>query len=396
MRPRSAVALSLLAALAGGLVALVLGRVTGVLGDNTTTVVRQIAAPLTEPAPAVVRVQSVAGGFSPARIYAARLPGVVTIFASFDSSSGEAAQGSGFVVTPTGYVLTNSHVITNAGEQGPAAVPSPAERVYVEFSDHDRVPARIVGWDIFDDVGLLHVDPGSHVLAPVPLGRSSRVAIGEPVAAMGSPFGNENSLAVGVVSARRTIRSLTSEYSVVDALQTDARITHGSSGGPLFDAGGRVIGINAQINSDTGANDGGVGFAIPIDAARRSMRQLIASGRVSYAYAGVQTEELTPFVARRLRLPVSRGAVITGVQPDSPASQAGLRGGKRDVDVEGVSFRVGGDVIVAIGGQPVRSGDDIVRAVSALAPGTTVRVTVYRGAQRLVVRVRLAARPLRP
>jgi S1-C subfamily serine protease len=395
MRPRSAVALSLLAALAGGLVVLVLGRATGVLGERSTTVVRQIAQP-PEPAPAVARVAPAMRGFSPARIYAARLPGVVTIFASFGSTTGEAAQGSGFVVTPSGYVLTNAHVITNAGEQGPAAVPSPAERVYVEFSDHDRVPARIVGWDVFDDVGLLHVDPRLHAVEAVPLGRSSRVAIGEPVAAMGSPFGNENSLAVGVVSARRTIRSLTSEYSVVDALQTDARITHGSSGGPLFDAAGRVIGINAQINSDTGSNDGGVGFAIPIDAARRSMRQLIASGRVTYAYAGVQTEELTPSVARRLSLPVSRGAVITRVQPDSPASKAGLREGERDVDVEGVSFRVGGDVIVAVGGRPVRSGDDIVRAVSGLAPGATVRLTVYRGTQRLVVRLRLAARPLRP
>ena len=157
-----------------------------------------------------------------------------------------------------------------------AAVGHGADRVYVEYQDLDRVPARVVGWDVFDDVALIQVDPQDHALAPVPLGDSSAVAVGEPVAAIGSPFGQEDSLGVGVVSAtHRSIESLTSKYSLVDAIQTDAPINHGNSGGPLFDARGRVIGINAQIRSDSGTAEG-VGFAVPIDSARRSMEQLVA------------------------------------------------------------------------------------------------------------------------
>ena len=161
----------------------------------------------------------------------------------------------------------------------------------------------------------------------MPLGNSAEVAVGEPVAAIGSPFGNENSLTVGVVSAtQRSIGSLTSQYNLVDAIQVDAPINHGNSGGPLFDAQGRVIGINAQIRSDTG-NTEGVGFAVPINAARRSMEQLLATGKVAYAYVGMTSEDLTPGIARRFGYPVRYGAVITSVQPGSPGARAGLRGG---------------------------------------------------------------------
>ena len=175
-----------------------------------------------------------------------------------------------------------------------------ARNVYVGFKDRDRVQAKLIGWDVYDDVALLKVDPSAHPLAPVPLGDSSLVRAGDPVAAMGSPFGNEDSITTGVVSAiRRSIASLTSIYKVVDAIQIDAPITHGNSGGPLFDARGRVIGINAQIRTETGGAEG-VGFAIPINAARRSMTQLAATGRVVYAYLGVTTEDLTPTLARHL------------------------------------------------------------------------------------------------
>src|SRR5204862_6989110 len=217
----------------------------------------------------------------------------------------------------------NSHVITNAGESAPG---HGADRVYVEFQDRDRAPAKIVGWDVFDDVGVLKVEPSAHSLTPVPLGNSAAVAVGEPVAAIGSPFGNEDSLGVGVVSAtHRSIDSLTSSYALVDAIQTDAPINHGNSGGPLFDARGRVIGINAQIRSDSGSAEG-VGFAVPINSARRSMAQLIAGGRVSYAYVGIQTEDLIPSVAKRLGYVVSHGAVVLGVTSHSPGAAAGLRG----------------------------------------------------------------------
>src|SRR5437764_1462283 len=176
---------------------------------------------------------------------------------------------------------------------------------------------KVVGWDVYDDVGLLKIDPKDHSLAPVPLGGSSTVEVGEPVAAIGSPLGNEDSLAVGVVSAvHRSIPALTvARYSVVDAIQTDAAITHGDSGGPLFDARGRVIGINAQIRSQSGGgNDSGVGFAIPIDAAKRSVAQLVKTGRVDYAYVGITTNDLTPSLARALDYSVNQGALIEDVR----------------------------------------------------------------------------------
>src|SRR6266516_6225506 len=233
-----------------------------------------------------------ASGFDPRRIYASRSAGVVTIFAQYgtDAASAQIAQGSGFVVSRNGYILTNSHVITNAGE---SASVHGADRVYIEFQDRDRAPAKIVGWDVFDDVGVLKVDPSAHALRPVPLGDSAAASVGEPVAAIGSPLGNEDSLGVGVVSAtHRSIPALTVKlYDVVDAIQTDAPITHGNSGGPLFDARGLVIGINAQIRTDSSGAADGVGFAVPIASARRSMEQLLATGHVAYAYVGLTTDD---------------------------------------------------------------------------------------------------------
>jgi S1-C subfamily serine protease len=217
------------------------------------------------------------------------------------------------------------------------------------------------------------------------------------VAAIGSPLGNENSLSVGVVSAiHRSIDAITVErYRVIDAIQTDAPITHGSSGGPLFDARGRVIGINAQIRSATGrGNDSGIGFAIPIDAAKNSLGQLIAKGRVSYAYVGIESDDLTPSLARALDYDVDRGALIVNVRSDGPGSKAGLQGGDEEVDVLGIqNLTTGGDVIVAIDGRPVRSADDVVRIVSLfLKPNTTSVFTVVRDGKRKDVAVRLAER----
>ena len=244
---------------------------------------------------------------------------------------------------------------------------------------------------------MIKVDPKTHALAPVPLGDSSRVVVGEPVAAIGSPFGNENSLAVGVVSAtQRSIESLTSQYNLVDAIQVDAPINHGNSGGPLFDALGRVIGINAQIRSDSG-NAEGVGFAVPINAAKRSMAQLLANGKVSYAYVGITSEDLTPGIARRFGYPVEYGAVITSVRPGSPGARAGLHGGTDERDFNGVDFTYGGDVLVAVDGAPVRGANDVVRMVSEhLRPGQVSTFTIVRDGTRRRVRVVLGTRPGNP
>ncbi len=400
MRSRPLAAVAIACALLGGVAALAVGKLTGWVGNPTTTTVFAPILPDTSsalPAAAGPSAKPLAGnGFNPRRIYAARSPGVVTIFAQYgtDPDTEQVAQGSGFVVSPKGYILTNSHVITNAAQGSKAR---PADRVYVEFQDHDRAAAKVVGWDIFDDVGLLKVAPADHALSPVPLANSAAVAVGEPVAAIGSPFGNENSLGVGVVSAiHRSIASLTSRYTLVDAIQTDAPINHGNSGGPLFDARGRVIGINAQIRSDTG-NAEGVGFAVPINSARRSMEQLIANGSVSYPFVGITTTDLTPALARHFGYAVLRGAAITSVQPKSPAAAAGLRAGNDTQQFLGVDFPAGGDVILAIAGHPVRSSEDVVRIVTdGLAPGQVVRVTVLRHGTRREIPVRLAERSTAP
>jgi 2-alkenal reductase len=402
VRPSALAVIVAVSAALGGAAVLAGGYATGWLGDSTerTIVVTEPAAPVGAAAPAAPRAggNPLGKGFDPARIYALRSAGVVTIYAFFGSTGASAAaQGSGFVVSPAGYILTNSHVITNAGEGSPDGTAEPASDVYVEFKDRDRVRATIVGWDLFDDVGVLRVDPKAHPLTPLPLGDSSRVRVGEPVAAIGSPFGNENSLTVGVVSAvHRSIRSLTSSYNLVDAIQTDAPINHGNSGGPLFDAQGRVVGINAQIRSDSGTAEG-VGFAVPINSAVRSMKQLIATGRVAYAYVGITTEDLTRSIARRFGYSVSEGAVIGSVRPGTPGDRAGLRGGTREEDFNGSTLTVGGDVVVAIDGHRVRGAEDLVRVVTErLRPGQVSIFTVVRGDRRLKIPVKLEERPAYP
>ncbi len=404
MRPPALAAVVLLVAVAGGLVSVVAADRTGLLEGRTETVFitgsgaalpveREIETPDNSAKPLA------GNSFDPATVYQSRSGGVVTVYAYFDDRppAQHAAQGSGFVISREGYILTSAHVVTTAGEDDSGSEAEAADRVFVGFRDRDRVEATVVGWDVFDDVSVLKVDPAAHSLDPVPLGDSGRVVVGEPVAALGSPFGNESSLAVGVVSAtKRSIDSLTSGYTVGDAIQTDAPITHGNSGGPLFDARGRVIGINAQIRSESGQAEG-VGFAIPINAAKRSFRQLVRNGRVAYAYVGVNAEDLTPTIARRFGYAVERGAVIATIVPESPGAKAGLRGGSDQRRINGFDFRVGGDVVVRIGEQTVESADDLVRVVSEqLVPGQVVRFTVLRDGRRLVLPVRLGERPRRP
>jgi 2-alkenal reductase len=395
-------AVTLVAAVLGGGAALAIGKSAGWFDEKSRTVVvnaNTATVPAALPANATSSVAPLPGkGFNPERIFQQRSPGVVTVFAYFGDPSSEAteiSQGSGFVISPKGYILTNSHVITNAGE---GAVVKPAEHLYVEFADGDRAEAKVVGWDLYDDVGLLRLADSRHKLTPVPLGESKAVQVGEPVAAIGSPLGNENSLAVGVVSAiHRSIDAITVRtYKVVDAIQTDAPITHGNSGGPLFDARGRVIGINAQIRSQSGSgNDSGVGFAIPIDAAKRSVEQLLEKGRVTYAYVGIETDDMTPSIARATHYSVDHGALVVDVKAGSPAAHAGLRGGNREVNVLGIQKLVtGGDVIVAINGTPVDRADDVVRIVSSLKPRDVAVFTVVRDGQRRKVAVTLGERQL--
>jgi 2-alkenal reductase len=401
---RSTLALvSLVSAVVGGVIVLALGAAFGLLGHKTTktVVVAPKAAAAASSAAAVQTAPTpLPATFDAARLYRERAPGVVTIFSYYGSDpTADAAQGSGFVVTKDGTILTDAHVITNAGSSGPGQRVSPASSIYVEFTDHDRVPAKVVGWDVFDDVGVVKIDPHDHPLTPVPLGNSAAVAVGEPVAAIGAPLGNENSLAVGVVSAvHRSIESLTSRYQLTDAIQTDAPITHGNSGGPLFDAGGRVIGINAQIRSQSGTgNDAGVGFAVPIDSAKRSMQELVHGGRVHYAYVGITTEDVTPSLARHLELGTMHGALVDSASPGGPADKAGIRGGDETIRFQGESVVKGGDVVTAIDGVPVNDADDLVRIVSGrLRPGQIATFEIVRGKSHKTVPVKLVERPSNP
>jgi S1-C subfamily serine protease len=289
------------------------------------------------------------------------------------------------VLDGDGYIATNAHVVTaDSGGR--------AERVFVEFSDGNRVEAKIVGVDPNADVALLKVDPDGLSLTPLRLGASHRIVVGEPVAAIGSPFGEKQSLSIGVISAvDRNIESLT-RFQIGDAIQTDAAINPGNSGGPLLDQHGRVLGINAQIKSQSGGGEG-VGFAIPVDAVRRSLRELRDKGRVDYGYLGVQTLVLWPQLADRLELNVRSGALIQDIEDGSPAEKANLQTGDDEITFQAQQVRTGGDVIVAVDGRPLTRRADLADEISAMHAGDVVELELERDGQHKTVRVRLGERP---
>jgi S1-C subfamily serine protease len=364
-------------------------------GGSQTVLVRQPLVRSSIPGTVVVSKPVLSGHFKPQHIYAERASGVVTVYSYFGAKplSATLEEGSGFVVDRGGIILTAAHVIV--ADAGSSPLPAPAHAVYVQFADGDRVAAHIVGWDPYDDVGVLSVSPSAHRLVPVPLGNSAAVATGQPVAAIGTPFGASTSLSVGVVSGTgRTIPSLTTAYQIFDAIQTDAPINDGNSGGPLLDSAGRAIGINAQIRSSLESGFEGVAFAVPIDSAKRSLAQLLASGHVSYAYLGLQTEDLTPAIAKAFGFPVDHGAIVDSVARNGPAAEAGLRPGHRIVLWQDQRLTLGGDAIVAIDGLPVTSSNDVARLVAErMVPGEPAWFTVVRDGRTRVIRVTLGARP---
>jgi S1-C subfamily serine protease len=347
------------------------------------------------------RVQVVEGlggesGFDPTTIYERLSPGVVTITSLFSDSDslsdvlegGGAGQGSGFVLDDNGYVATNAHVITN----GTGSKLTKARQVYVQFSDGNQVEAEVVGYDPNADVGLVKVDPKGLELVPLALGRTGEVRVGAPVAAIGSPFGEEGSLSIGVVSAKnRTIEALT-DFSISDAIQTDAAVNRGNSGGPLLDARGRVIGINSQIRS-TGGGSVGVGFAVSVDTVRRSVEQIREDGEARYAYIGISSQNLYPQLAARLDVPVKDGALIAEVVEDGPADKAGIRGGGREIRFQASLVRLGGDVITKVNGRRVTRQNDFSEQIARFSPGDTISLELYRGQERRTARVTLGERP---
>ncbi len=333
-----------------------------------------------------VIVETAASGFNAARVYREAAPGVVTVRSIFDAGAGE---GSGFVLDEAGRIITNAHVVTDesSGER------EPAKAVFVEFPDHNIVPAEIVGFDPFYDVGLLQVEPNGFDLHPLELGDDRDLVVGQPVAAIGNPFGEQQSLSLGIVSAMdRSVRSLT-QFMIEGAIQTDASINPGNSGGPLLDASARVIGINQQIETESGANDG-VGFAVPVSAVRRSVEQLREDGEAEYAYIGVSSQPLYPQLADKLGIEADFGGLLSEIVSGGPADRAGLKGGNEELRFQAATYTTGGDVILAIDGRRLVTPDDLARYISSLQPGERVMLDVLRdGGEREQVEVTLGRRP---
>jgi 2-alkenal reductase len=332
------------------------------------------------------------GRFDARSIYEDESPGVVTVIsAGLRDPTGDPAEGlgSGFVISGNGEIATNAHVVTSG--EGPDI--HEADKVFVRFADGNQVAAAIKGFDPFSDVALLQVDPKGLTLRPLPLGSTKDLHVGAPVAAIGSPFGEEQSLSVGVISGlNRSIQSLTG-FDTTGAIQTDAAINHGNSGGPLLDGRGRVLGINAQIQTSTG-DGSGVGFAVPADTVKRSLAQLREAGRARYAYLGVASVGVYPQLAQRFHLAVDAGAWIQDITPNGPAARAGLRAGKGAVTFQDRDYRTGGDVVTAVQGRPIRAETDLSKVLLGLKPGDEVALDVRRGGARKRLTVKLGERPL--
>ncbi len=355
-------------------------------GDSGDTSSGGQTAAQSQPAPQVI-VETASGGFDAAQVYREAAPGVVTIRSIFGASAG-AAEGSGFVLNTDGEIVTNAHVVTDESSGKRVA----AKEVFVEFPDRNVVPAEIVGFDPFADVALLKIKPDGFTLHPLELGSDADLQVGQPVAAIGSPFGEQQSLSSGIVSATdRSVKSLT-QFQIEGAIQTDASINPGNSGGPLLDAGARVIGINEQIETNSGSNSG-VGFAVPISAIKRSIAQLQENGSAEYAYIGVSSQALYPQLADKLGLDTTFGGLLAEVVPGGPAEKAGLEGGDKKLRFQAGEYRTGGDVILAVDGHDVVRPDDLARLVSSKKPGEKVEMTVLRGGEEEQVTVTLGKRP---
>jgi len=339
-------------------------------------------------APQRVIVQTSADGFNPAQVYEEAAPGVVTVRSIFEAG---AAEGSGFVLDGDGRIVTNAHVVTE-DPTAPGGERQRAKAVYVEFPDRNVVSAKIVGFDPFADVAVIEVEPDGLDLHPLTLGDDSDLVVGQPVAAIGSPFGEQHSLSVGIISATdRSVDSLT-EFQIEGAIQTDAAINPGNSGGPLLNGQAEVVGINQQIQTETGSHDG-VGFAIPTSVIKRSVAQLEGDGKVEYAYIGVSTQALYPQLADKLDLSVDYGGLIAEVVPGGPADEAGLEGGDGKIRFQGFPVTTGGDVILSVDQHKVLRPEDLARSISAFQPGDRVTLEVLHDGDREDVEVTLGKRP---
>jgi S1-C subfamily serine protease len=373
---------NLIAGVLGGLVVLVIGAIlieTDVIdtGDSTTRVVRQ--APISQTATDPAAAQS---GKTVQDIYRQEGRGVVFIQSegvtggenAFGEQQQGTATGSGFVVDKDGTIITNAHVVDGAS------------KVTVSFEEGgDAIDADVKGVDDDADIAVLKINPERRNLTVLPLGDSSKLSVGDPVVAIGNPFGLQRTVTTGIVSALQRQVDAPSGFPISDVIQTDASINPGNSGGPLLNAKGEVIGINSQIATGGGQGSVGIGFAVPIDQAKRELPKLRAGQEIKRAYLGVVMSDLTDQIAKQLDIPVKEGALVQTVTNGSPADKAGLHAGS--------STGRGADVIVSIDGKSVTGADDVVQAVSEKEPGDSVEIEYYRGKDKRTVTVKLGERP---
>jgi putative serine protease PepD len=320
-------------------------------------------------------------------IYERLAPGVVNITSMvlehdfFLNVVPRQGAGSGSVIDARGYILTNHHVIEDA------------RKLEVTLANGKKYNAKLIGADPDTDVAVIKIEARSEDLVVIPMGSSERLKVGQKVIAIGNPFGLGQTLTTGVISSiGRTIRS-SSGTQVEDVIQTDASINPGNSGGPLIDSSGKMIGINSAIFSPTGASVG-IGFAIPIDVAKRVVNELIEKGYYSYPWFGATLMTVSPGIAEALKLPIKSGAMLIDIAPRSPASKAGLKGGSSRAQIGNYIIIVGGDVIVKVNGEPISDADSVIRAIRRFRPGDRVEMeVVHWEAGRSKVSVTLGEQP---
>ncbi|HWW66685.1 MAG TPA: trypsin-like peptidase domain-containing protein [Solirubrobacterales bacterium] len=359
-------------------------------GGSTTTVAAPLAAPIaskssgdTNVVNQIYRRDGQGVAFIQADQPPKSTPSPLSPFGEGESEGGGAATGSGFVIDTEGHVLTNNHVVAGAN------------RIQVKLgASNTTYNATVVGTDPATDLALLKVDAPSSQLHPLPLGESSKVQVGDPVVAIGNPFGLDRTVTSGIVSALQRQIQAPNGFSISNVIQTDAAINPGNSGGPLIEAAGDVIGINSQIETGGGGNGNvGIGFAIPIDTARAEISQLERSGKVQHAFLGITGTSITPDLARAVNLPVKEGVLVQEVVKNGPANKAGIQGGATAATIDGANFSLGGDIITKVNGKKIVSMDDVVNIVNAAKPGETLELTVLRSGSTKTVRVTLGNRP---
>jgi putative serine protease PepD len=290
--------------------------------------------------------------------------------------------GSGSIFDPKGHILTNHHVVANA------------QKLEVALSDGSRWPAKLIGSDPDNDLAVIKIDAPREKLKVIPMGDSKNLRIGQKVLAIGNPFGFERTLTTGVISSLgRTIRSEVGAL-IEDVIQTDAAINPGNSGGPLLNSDGEIIGINSAIISPSGGNVG-IGFAIPVNTAKRLIPELISKGFVTYPWIGATIQTLIPEVAKYLKLKIDRGAMIAEVVKGGPADKAGLKGGSQKIQVGNMIVLTGGDIVVKADVQEIKTNEELIRYIREKKPGNSVTFKVYRKDKYEDIKVTLGERPRR-